>query len=54
MVMRISSKTIFDTGVGQISSLQSALARTQAQLSTGRKNLTAADDPIATARARWK
>jgi flagellar hook-associated protein 3 FlgL len=51
MIMRISSKTIFDTGVGQISSLQSALARTQAQLSTGRKNLTAADDPIATARA---
>ena len=51
MTMRISSKTIYDVGVGQISSLQSALARTQAQLSTGRKNLTAADDPIATARA---
>jgi len=51
MSMRISSKTIYDVGVGQISSLQSALARTQAQLSTGRKNLTAADDPIATARA---
>ncbi|MQA40008.1 flagellar hook-associated protein FlgL [Rugamonas aquatica] len=51
MSMRISSKTIYDVGVGQISTLQSALARTQAQLSTGRKNLTAADDPIATARA---
>jgi flagellar hook-associated protein 3 FlgL len=51
MTMRISSKTIYDVGVGQISSLQSALARTQSQLSTGRKNLTAADDPIATARA---
>lgn len=51
MIMRISSKTIYDVGVGQISTLQSALARTQAQLSTGRKNLTAADDPIATARA---
>lgn len=51
MIMRISSKTIYDVGVGQISSLQSALARTQSQLSTGRKNLTAADDPIATARA---
>ena len=51
MIMRISSKTIYDVGVGQISSLQSSLARTQSQLSTGRKNLTAADDPIATARA---
>ncbi|OFA04699.1 flagellar hook-associated protein FlgL [Duganella sp. HH101] len=51
MTMRISSKTIYDVGVGQISTLQSALARTQSQLSTGRKNLTAADDPIATARA---
>src|SRR3954466_744545 len=51
MSMRISSKTIYDVGVGQITSLQSALARTQQQLATGRKNLTAADDPIATARA---
>jgi flagellar hook-associated protein 3 FlgL len=51
MVMRISTKTIYDVGVGQISSLQSGLARTQQQLSTGRKNLTAADDPIASARA---
>ncbi|MET0322981.1 MAG: flagellar hook-associated protein FlgL [Duganella sp.] len=51
MVMRISTKTIYDVGVGQISNLQSSLTRTQAQLSTGRKNLTAADDPIASARA---
>ena len=51
MVMRISTKTIYDIGVGQIGSLQSSLARTQQQLSTGRKNLTAADDPIASARA---
>ena len=51
MTMRISSKTIYDVGVGQIGSLQTALARTQQQLATGRKNLTAADDPIATARA---
>ncbi|KQQ33861.1 flagellar hook protein [Duganella sp. Leaf126] len=49
--MRISTKTIYDVGVGQISGLQSSLARTQQQLSTGRKNLTAADDPIASARA---
>ncbi|HJV02928.1 MAG TPA: flagellar hook-associated protein FlgL [Burkholderiaceae bacterium] len=51
MNMRISSKTIYDIGVNQIGTLQTALARTQQQLSTGRKNLTAADDPIATARA---
>lgn len=51
MTMRISSKTIFDVGVTQIGSLQNSLSRTQQQLSTGRRNLTAADDPIATARA---
>jgi len=51
MIMRISSKTIFDVGVNQIGSLQNSVSRTQQQLSTGRRNLTAADDPIATARA---
>lgn len=51
MSMRISSKSIYDIGVGNLGTLQTALARTQQQLSTGRKNLTAADDPIATARA---
>ncbi|WP_229223695.1 flagellar hook-associated protein FlgL [Duganella sp. sic0402] len=51
MIMRISTKTMFDIGSTQITSLSSAMARTQQQLSTGRKNLTAADDPIASARA---
>jgi flagellar hook-associated protein 3 FlgL len=51
MSMRISSKTIYDIGVNQLGSLQTQLARTQQQLSTGRRNLTAADDPIATSRA---
>lgn len=51
MSMRISSKTIYDIGVNQLSTLQAQMARTQQQLSTGRKNLTAADDPIATSRA---
>lgn len=51
MSMRISSQTIYDVGVSQIGSLQSALTRTQQQLSTQRKNLSAADDPIAAARA---
>jgi flagellar hook-associated protein 3 FlgL len=50
-MMRISSKTVYDVGVNQLGTLQSSLARTQQQLSTGRKNLTAADDPIASARA---
>jgi flagellar hook-associated protein 3 FlgL len=49
--MRISTRTIYDVGSAQITSLQTAMSRTQQQLSTGRKNLTAADDPIATARA---
>ncbi|WP_295993718.1 flagellar hook-associated protein FlgL [Rugamonas sp.] len=51
MSMRISSQTIFDIGVKQIGSLNSAIAHTQQQLSTGNKNLTASDDPIAAARA---
>jgi flagellar hook-associated protein 3 FlgL len=51
MSMRISTRTIYDVGSSNITNLQSSLARTQQQLSTGRKNLTAADDPIATARA---
>jgi flagellar hook-associated protein 3 FlgL len=50
MSMRISSQTIYDVGVSQIGSLQAALTRTQQQLSTQRKNLSAADDPIAAAR----
>ncbi|MYM35278.1 flagellar hook-associated protein 3 [Duganella sp. FT50W] len=51
MIMRISTKTMFDIGSTQITSLSSSMARTQQQLATGRKNLTAADDPIASARA---
>jgi flagellar hook-associated protein 3 FlgL len=51
MSMRISSKTIFDNGVGQLGTLQSAIAKTQQQLATGRRVLTPADDPIASARA---
>ncbi len=49
--MRISTKSIYDTGTNQMSALQSSLNRTQLQLSTNRKNLTPADDPIASARA---
>jgi flagellar hook-associated protein 3 FlgL len=49
--MRISTLGMLDAGINQIGNLQSGLAKTQLQLSTGKKNLTAADDPIAAARA---
>ncbi|MES2297823.1 MAG: flagellar hook-associated protein FlgL [Pseudomonadota bacterium] len=49
--MRISTNTIYDNGTTQIGNLQSGISKTQMQLSTNRRMLTAADDPIASARA---
>jgi flagellar hook-associated protein 3 FlgL len=49
--MRISTNTIFETATNQLGTLQTQLARTQNQLSTNRRVLTPADDPIASARA---
>lgn len=49
--MRISTSTMYETGTSQLGSLQSKMARTQQQLATNRRMLTAADDPIASARA---
>lgn len=49
--MRISTQTLFDSGAQRIGDLQSGLLRTQQQLSTGRRILTPADDPVAAARA---
>ncbi len=49
--MRISTKTIYEMGSARIGDLQVAQARTQQQLSTGRRILTPADDPVASARA---
>ena len=49
--MRISTQSMYQTATNQLGDLQTALARTQQQLSTNRKNLTPSDDPIATARA---
>jgi len=49
--MRISTKSIYDAGSTQMNTLQSALARTQMQLSTNRRILTPSDDPIASSRA---
>lgn len=49
--MRISSNTIFETGMNQLGTLYTGMAKTQQQLSTNRRMITAADDPIASARA---
>lgn len=49
--MRIATSTIYEAGTTQMASLQSKLARTQQQLATEKRMLTAADDPIASARA---
>lgn len=47
--MRISTSTIYEQGSAKISDLQSSLVNTQQQLSTGKRILTPADDPIAAA-----
>lgn len=47
--MRISTNTIFELGSTKISDLQSKLVKTQQQLSTQRRVLTPADDPVASA-----
>jgi flagellar hook-associated protein 3 FlgL len=51
MTLRLSTASIYATGTSQINSLQSQMAKTQMQLSTNKRVLTAADDPIASARA---
>jgi flagellar hook-associated protein 3 FlgL len=48
--MRISTQSIFDNGVSQLGSLQTSISRTQTQIATGRRIVTAADDPVAAAR----
>lgn len=47
--MRISTNMIFEQGSSRISSLQSAMLKTQEQISTNKRVLTPADDPIAAA-----
>jgi len=49
--MRISTNMMFEQGTSQLGTLNSSIAKTQMQLSTNRRILTAADDPIAAARA---
>lgn len=45
--MRISTTAIFDAGVARMNDMQSSLLKTQQQLSTGKRLLTPADDPVA-------
>jgi flagellar hook-associated protein 3 FlgL len=49
--MRISTSSLYATSTAQLGTLQSQLARTQQQLSTNHRMLSAADDPVAAARA---
>jgi len=49
--MRVSSNTLFDGNVAAMSQQQARLLQTQQQVATGRKILTASDNPVAAARA---
>jgi flagellar hook-associated protein 3 FlgL len=51
VTLRISTSAIFSVGTTKLNTLQSQMAKTQMQLSSNRRVLTAADDPIASARA---
>lgn len=50
-MMRISSNTIFDSNVASLNQQQARLLQTQQQISSGRRLLTASDDPVAATRA---
>ncbi len=49
--MRISSNTIYDSGVSAMQQQSAKLLQVQQQISTGRRILTPADDPIGAAQA---
>ncbi|CAN5236679.1 flagellar hook-associated protein FlgL [soil metagenome] len=49
--MRLSTNTMFEAGSARLSDLQSALQKTQQQLSSNRRILTPSDDPVASAQA---
>ena len=49
--MRVSTLGSFERGVSAMQQLQSALDRTQRQISSGRRILTPSDDPISASRA---
>lgn len=49
--MRISTNTIYQSGINKISELQSDQSRRQQQISTGKRILSPSDDPVAASRA---
>lgn len=49
--MRVTTSMIFDTGVATLQRQSASLLHTQQQVATGRRFFTAADDPVAAARA---
>ncbi|MDP3744515.1 MAG: flagellar hook-associated protein FlgL [Methylotenera sp.] len=49
--MRISTNTIYQSGISKISQLQSEQVKLQQQISTGRRIASPSDDPVASARA---
>lgn len=49
--MRVSTGMMYDLGLRQMQSQTSSLLQTQQQISSGRRILTPADDPVAAARA---
>lgn len=49
--MRISTNMIFDSNVAALNQQQARLLQTQQQIASGRKLLTASDDPVAATRA---
>lgn len=48
--MRISTNTIYQSGINRITDLQSQQSSLQAQISTGKRIATPSDDPVAAAR----
>lgn len=50
-MLRVTTGMIYDQGVGSIQRQTAQLLHTQQQVSTGRRILTPADDPVASARA---
>ena len=51
MTLRISTNAIYQAGTTQLNTLQGQMAKTQMQLSTNKRMLSAADDPIGSAKA---
>lgn len=49
--MRISTNSIYQSGISKINNLQSEQVKLQQQISTGKRISTPADDPVASARA---